>query len=214
MAMESTSTNTEPVAAAALADSTATTLGTATPNVDGKAIAITVFSTVKWPGKLWLPAVFLVGTHVATPFAKTLSKLSFIHFARWTLIRDMPDNGQPGEDLHYPHLYFESNFNGGWAEYIDAFSHILTTGMKIFWGTSYGFPQPLPTGPFKVYIQRSELTASHFYSAYPQGTTTMILSGLELERRLERFDLETAELDDEAFAEQWHHFLRDVQELV
>jgi hypothetical protein len=191
-----------------------TTLGTPSPNVDGKAIAITVFSTVKWPGRFWLPAVFFVGTHIPTPFQSTLSKLSFIHFARWTLVRGMPDNGQPRDDLHYPHLYFESNFNGGWAEYIDAFSHILTTGMKIFWGTSYGFPQPLPTGPFKVYIQRNEITASHFYSAYPQGTTTMILSGLELERRLDAFDLETAELDDEAFADRWREFLGDVQELV
>ena len=56
-----------------------------------------------------------------------------------------------------PHLFFESNFNGGWEEYIDAFSHILTRGMKVFWGTSYGFPQPLPTGPFKAYIKRQRV---------------------------------------------------------
>ncbi len=200
--------------AAALSDAGATTQGTAARNVDGKAIAITVFSTVKWPGRIWLPAVFWVGSNIPTPFATTLSKLSFIHFARWTLVREMPDNGQPDETLHYPHLYFESNFNGGWEQYIDAFSHILTTGMKIFWGTSYGFPQPLPTGPFKVYIQRNEVPASHFYSAYPQATTTMVLSGLELERKLARFDALSDELDDEAFAAAWRDFLTDVQGLV
>jgi hypothetical protein len=200
--------------AASLADAVDTTLGTATPNVDGRAIAITVFSTVRWPGRIWLPAVFFVGTHIPTPLSRTLSRLSFIHFARWTLVRGLPDNGGPREELHYPHLYFESNFNGGWEEYIDAFSHILTTGMKIFWGTSYGFPQPLPTGPFKLYIQRNELTASHFYSAYPQATTTMILSGLELEEKLEQFDLETSALGDEEFAARWRDFLADVQELV
>ena len=52
--------------------------------------------------------------------------------------------------------------------------------MKVFWGTSYGFPQPLPTGPFKEYIKENELEASHFYSAYPQATTTMVLAALEL----------------------------------
>ena len=200
--------------AAALSDGAGTTLGTASRNVDGRAIAITVFSTVKWPGRIWLPAVFFVGSHIPTPFARTLSRLSFIHFARWTLVREMPDNGQQDETLHYPHLYFESNFNGGWAEYIDAFSHILTTGMKIFWGTSYGFPQPLPTGPFKVYIQRNEIPASHFYSAYPQETTTMVLSGLELQEKLERFDEASAELGDEAFAACWREFLTDVQGLL
>jgi hypothetical protein len=200
--------------AAKLSDATETTQGTAARNVDGKAIAITVFSTVKWPGRIWLPAVFFVGSHIPTPFAGTLSKLSFIHFARWTLVREMPDNGQPDETLHYPHLYFESNFNGGWEQYIDAFSHLLTTGMKIFWGTSYGFPQPLPTGPFKVYIQRNEIPASHFYSAYPEATTTMVLGGLELERKLARFDAACAELDDEDFAAAWQDFLADVQGLL
>jgi hypothetical protein len=200
--------------AAAVAGAANTTLGTTSRNVDGKAIAITVFTTLKWPGRIWLPAVFFVGTHVPTPLARTLAKLSFIHFARWTLVREMPDNGQPDDTLHYPRLYFESNFNGGWAEYIDAFSHILTTGMKIFWGTSYGFPQPLPTGPFKVYIQRNELPASHFYSAYPQGTTTMVLSGLALEEKLERFEVESAQLTDEDFAASWGDFLADVQGLI
>jgi hypothetical protein len=205
--------------AAALSDAAATTLGTASPNVDGKAIAITVFSTVKWRGEIWLPGVFFVGTHLGRlPLVRSLpdklAKLSFIHFARWTLVRGLPDNGQAAEELQYPHLYFESNFNGGWEEYIDAFSHILTTGMKIFWGTSYGFPQPLPTGPFKFYIKRNEMIASHFYSAYPEATTTMVLSGLALEDRLAAFDLESAGLSDEQFAERWRDFLADVQELL
>jgi len=200
--------------AAALADDAGTAQGTDARNVDGKAIAITVFSTVKWPGRFWLPAVFFVGSRVKTPIAGSLARLSFIHFARWTLVRELPDNGQPTEELHFPHLYFESNFNGGWAEYIDAFSHILTTGMKIFWSTSYGFPQPLPTGPFKLYIQHNEVVASHFHSAYPQATTTMILSALELEQRLARFDEDVAALGDEEFAQRWRELLTDVQGLI
>jgi hypothetical protein len=200
--------------AAALADERDSAQGTASANVDGKAIAITVFSTVNRLGRLWLPAVFFVGSRVPTPIARKLSRLSFIHFARWTLVRELPDNGQPTEELHFPHLYFESNFNGGWAEYIDAFSHILTSGMKIFWGTSYGFPQPLPTGPFKLYIQRNEIVASHFYSAYPHATTTMILSALELEDRLDAFDEDVAQAGDEEFAACWHELLTDVQELL
>ena len=65
-----------------------------------------------------------------------LAELSFIHFARWTLVSACRD----GQRLRYAHLFFESNFNGGWEEYIDAFSHVLTKGMKKFWGSSYGYP--------------------------------------------------------------------------
>ena len=74
-----------------------------------------------------------------------LAQLSFIHFARWTLVRRVPYNRppQPARRLHYAHLFFESNFNGGWEEYIDAFSYVLGFGMWCAWGSSYGFPGPL-----------------------------------------------------------------------
>ncbi len=190
-----------------------TATGTEPRNVDGQAIAITVFSTVKPLGRLWLSLVFWF----ATTFPKssgTLARLSFIHFARWTLVRKIPYNGAPQreEKLNHPHLFFESNFNGGWEEYIDAFSHILTRGMKFFWGTSYGFPEPLPTGPFKDYIRRHEIEASHFYGAYPEATTTMVLSALELAPKLDAFKARAASMSTEAFAEQWQAFLTDVED--
>ena len=46
--------------------------------------------------------------------------LSFIHFARWTVIPRFPDGGS-GEKLGHTYLFFESNFNGLWDQYIDAF---------------------------------------------------------------------------------------------
>ena len=67
-----------------------TATGTDPRNVDGQAICITVFSTVKWWGRLWLPLVFLYARLVPSAHG-TLARLSFIHFARWTLV----DSGCP-----------------------------------------------------------------------------------------------------------------------
>jgi hypothetical protein len=189
-----------------------TATGTASRNVDGQAIAITVFSSVRWWGRLWLPILFFWITHVKKS-TSTVAKLSFIHFARWSLVKRIPFNGEPQrrERLHYPHLFFESNFNGGWEEYIDAFSHILTSGMKAFWGSSYGFPKPLPTGPFKKYIKRNEIEASHFYSAYPESTTTMVLAALELEPKVQALLATKSDADPEEFASAWRALLTDVQ---
>ncbi len=189
--------------------------GTASRNVDGQAIAITVFSAVKWWGRGFLPALFLYA-RLYPPRIHTLAELSFIHFARWNLIRELPYNGAPQQKgkLNHPQLFFESNFNGGWEEYIDAFSHILTRGMKLFWGSSYGFPSPLPTAPFKDYIKRHEVEASHFYSAYPEATTTMINGALKLDSELEQFKQRAAGLDDDAFAREWRSFLTEVQRWV
>jgi hypothetical protein len=183
-----------------------TATGTDPRNVDGQAICITVFSTVKWWGRAWLAAVFLYARMFPSSHS-TLGKLSFIHFARWSLVTGLPE-----QKLRHPQLFFESNFNGGWQEYIDAFSHILTRGMTMFWGSSHGYPKPLPTGRFKRYIQAHELIASYYYSAYPEATTTIVLGALELDQRLVAFRERTRGMDPEAFARAWSAFLADVQE--
>ena len=170
-----------------------------------------MFSALKWWGRFYLWFVFLL-RRLFPDKNSPLVRLSFIHFARWTVVTRIPHNeGAPREKLHYSHLFFESNFNGGWEEYIDAFSHILTSGMSKLWGSSYGFPQPLPTAPFKDYIRRNEIEASHFYSAYPAATTTMVNASLELDAKLADFKARTRGMDPAAFAAAWGDFLTDVQ---
>jgi hypothetical protein len=189
-----------------------TATGTEQRNVCGQAIAITVFSTIKWWGRLWLRLLFFLGRTFPS-LTGTLRRLSFIHFARWSIVRRIPYNGPPQRKgrLHYPHMYFESNFNGGWEEYIDAFSHILTRGMTAFWGSSYGFPKPLPTAPFKKYIQDNETEADHYYSAYPDATSTMIQRALTLDEQLTPLRRDAQEMDPEAFAAAYRAFLTNVQ---
>lgn len=191
-----------------------TATGTSPGNIDGLAIAITVFSTVKPWGDLWLRGVFLMPKLL--PYrSTTLKELSFIHFARWSVVRELADNGQPEphRKLRHPHLYFESNFNGGWEEYIDAFSHVLTEKMSQLWGTSYGFPGPQPTEPFKQYIKHSErrLEASHFYSAYPDATVTMINQSLQLDEQISGLKALAEELPAEAFAAAFDDAVKEGQ---
>jgi hypothetical protein len=190
----------------------ATATGTASRNIDGVAIAITVFSTIKLWGRAFLPILFAV-TKRQPKLTKTLVDLSFIHFARWTLVSKIPYNGapQPKQRLRYTHMYFESNFNGGWEEYIDAFSHILTSGMAAFWGSSYGFPKALPVGPFKGYIQDNETEACHYYSAYPEATITMIKAALELDDKLAPLRRSAKKMDPDAFAAAYEKMLTDAQ---
>jgi hypothetical protein len=108
-------------------------------------------------------------------------------------------------------MYFESNFNGGWEEYIDAFSHILARGMTAFWGSSYGFPKPLPTAPFKKYIQDNETEADHYYSAYPDATSTMVQRALVLDGKLDELKRDAQRMDPDAFQARYRRFLTDVQ---
>jgi hypothetical protein len=188
-----------------------TATGTTSRNIDGQALAITVFSALKWWGRFHLWFVFLLRRLRPDPDSP-LVRLSFIHFARWTVVKRIPHNeGQPREKLRYKHLFFESNFNGGWEEYIDAFSHILTSGMTKLWGSSYGFPKPLPTAAFKSYIRRNEIEASHFYSAYPEATKSMVSAALDLDEKLRDFKQRTKDMPPDEFAVEWSAFLTGVQ---
>jgi hypothetical protein len=189
-----------------------TTSGAKAGNLAGEAVALTVFSTVKRWGLAELPLFFLL-LRTAGKSLGTLKRLSFIHSARWALLREIPYNGapQPRVTLRHPHLFFESNFNGGWEEYIDAFSYVLTTGMFGFWGSSYGFGWALPAGPFKKYIRRNEYVANHYYSAYPEATATMVLQALELEPKVAALRARAADLSPAEFAAEWRRLLTEVQ---
>ncbi|WP_328474736.1 hypothetical protein OHA21_16000 [Actinoplanes sp. NBC_00393] len=180
----------------------------------GRAHALTVISPVRAPWALFLEPVFALAQAVPA-LSRTARNLSFIHFAQWSLIRRIPVNGPPQhpEDLRYTHLLFASNFNGSWNQYIDAFSRILTLGMKVFWGSSYGFPGPIPTEPFKKYIRRNEFVPDHYYSAYPAATVTMIDSALSVEKEFRTLREIAADPDTtpEAFAASYRRFLTAVQ---
>ena len=178
-------------------------------NVEGKATAITVLTPVKRHGPLLLAVVFWIGRNV-TATLKKLQTLSFIHYARWAMIPRFPD-GERGERLHHTYLFFESNFNGTWDAYIDAFSEVVPARMKAIWGTSYGFPGPVPVEPFKDYIRHNEFVANHYWSAYPQATTTEIISAQRVAVALDRFRRQSATLDPDAFKAAYDSFLTSVQ---
>ncbi len=150
------------------------------PNLCGRARAMTVFSPVRPVlsrvrpgGALWLSLVFTAG-RLFPGRTSTIRDLSFIHFARWMVIRRVPDVGQPHERLRHPLLLFESNYNGTFDQYIDAFSQILTKGMTAIWGTSYGFPGPRPVAPFKRYIRANEFVARPLLLGVSEGHCTRL----------------------------------------
>jgi hypothetical protein len=185
--------------------------GTSAKNVDGDAVALTVLSAMRQWGLLELP-VFFFFIRRGRKSLTDLKKLSFIQAARWSIIRRLPANGSyPETRLRFPLLYFESNFNGGWEEYIDAFSYTLTTGMFGFWGSSYGFPGALPASEFKEYIRRNEYEAGHYYSAYPDATATTVLAALELSPKVAALRAAAEQMTAEQFAQAWSEFLRDEQ---
>lgn len=178
-------------------------------SIEGKATAITVITPLKRRGPLVLRLVFWMGRNMAWTLRK-LEMLSFIHYARWAVVKRFPD-GARGERLSHSYLVFESNFNDSWDQYIDAFSEVVALRMKSIWGTSLGFPGPHPVAPFKDYIRRNELVANHYFSAYPGATTTEIISAARVQAAIEDFARTSAGLDPESFRAAYESLLTRIQ---
>jgi hypothetical protein len=174
-------------------------------DVLGRASALTNFNTVKPLGVPILRALFALGTLIPA-LATKLRKLSFIHFARWTLV-----DALPGEDLRHTHLFFESNFNGTWSQYIDAFSYVVPRELGAIWRWCYGFPGPIPASDFKAVIARHSYPAGHYYAAYPEASTTMVLGALEVKGALDDLRRRARTMDADAFDAAWREFLVDTQ---
>ena len=179
-----------------------------TRNNLGRASALTVISVVRPLGVPWLRFLFFVATHVPQ-ILNRLRKLSFIHFARWSIMRELPGAGPGGKPLKLrnTHLFFESNFNGTWSQYIDAFSYCVPRDIEAIWKSSYDFPGALPAQPFKAYIIGHEYEAEHYYSAYPEATSTMIADALALRRDLDKLRRGAASMSPQEFETAWQAFL-------
>jgi len=184
-------------------------------NVAGQTTSITLFTTQRRWGRAVMPALF-AASRVQPKLLEAMDSLSFISFASWSLIRDLPYNGPPQSlrRLRYDHLFFEVHFNGSWAQYIDSSVRVLTFGMKSFWGSSETFPGPLPAAPFQKFFRDHEVDLSHYYCAYPDATVTMVRSALQLEERLDMFAHRAGLISEAAFDDAWDAFLEDAQRFL
>jgi hypothetical protein len=175
-------------------------------NTLGRMTALTLFTPVR---RQWLPvakAAFWLGKYV--PLAqKHILQFNFIHYVRWVHVRKLPD----GQKLNYTYLFFESNFDGPWQHYIDAFAYCIPKDIRFVWGRGINFPGPPPAEPLKAWIARNSMEGGHYYCAYPQASTRMCKSALEVKARLDSLRAQAGSMTPEQFKAAYDRFLTDVQ---
>ncbi len=198
-------------------------------NVRGKAYALTAFTRMH-PAKTYgLRLVFFMIrlSMLPIPLPKwglmgkirqvqiDLTQLSFIHFARWVIIKrgqfPLVDPDQKPEQLSYDYLLFESNFNGDWEKYIDAFSQVVPGGMDNIWRWSVKYPHSRPITPFLNYIRNCQYDTDYYYSAYPGASTNDVRGALLLNEKLDAFARASAKMTPEQFAVAYQIFTVDIQ---
>jgi hypothetical protein len=183
-------------------------------NINHKTYAMNAITPMKW-WKTWIVRTVLFILGIWKSKQADLIQLSFIHFARWVVIKrkEFPHVSpqQPVEDLRYDYMLFFSNFNGTWNQYIDAFSAVLSGGLNLIWRWSEKFPGSVPVTPFKQYIARCQFDTDYYYSAYPYATTNDVKAAHRVQIALDTLKKETAGKTPQEFEQAYKRFLLTTQ---
>jgi hypothetical protein len=175
-------------------------------NTIGRLTGLTLFTPVR---PQWLPvakAGFFLGKFI--PLAqKHILQFDFIHYVRWTHVRQLPD----GQRLKRAHLFFESNFDGPWQHYIDAFAYVIPRDIRFVWGRGLNFPGPPPAEPLKAWIGENSMEGGTYYSAYPWASTRMCKQSLAVEDALPQLVKASESMSPEQFKAAYERFLTEQQ---
>jgi hypothetical protein len=178
--------------------------GATSGNVAGRMIALTLMTPVR---KQWLPvlaAAFRIAPY--TPARNHIIQFNFIKFVRWVLVRKLD-----GEELKYPYLFFESNFDGPWEHYIDAFAYVIPRDIRFTWGRGPDFPGPPPAEPLKSWIGANSMEGGYYYCAHADLSTRDLQNALGVREGFIAFRERARDLGPDEFRAAWQAFLTEQQ---
>ena len=175
-------------------------------NTIGRMTGLTLFTPVRTQWKPIAKGAFWLGRYI--PLAqKHILQFNFIHYVRWTHVSKLPD----GQKLNYTYLFFESNFDGPWQHYIDAFAYCIPKDIRFVWGRGINFPAPPPAEPLKAWIAHNSMEGGTYYCAYPEASTRMCKAALEVKARLDILRAGAASMSPEEFKAAYEEFLTETQ---
>ncbi|MBG0809082.1 hypothetical protein IY145_06800 [Methylosinus sp. H3A] len=181
-------------------------------NVTGKTYGMNVITPMK-PWRTWFNRFsFMISRSIPSSLGGLLG-LSFIHFARWAIVKrdQWPDLGQGKQTLSNDYLLFCSNFNGTWDQYIDAFADGLPNGLDLLWFTSTKYPHSVPITPFKNYIRANQIDTNYYYNSVPGAAQPDVKAALRVRRALLALAQSHASLTPQQFRELYVRQLVAVQ---
>ena len=174
-------------------------------NVAGRMTGLTLFTPIRrrWLWVLWigLPVTRHVGF-----MGRHILQFNFIKFVRWTVVPRLD-----GERLKYPYLFFESNFDGPWQHYIDAFAYVIPKDIRLTWGRGPGFPHPPPAEPLKAWIGRNSMEGGTYYCAHAEASTREVNNAIAVREGLDSLRARASGMSPEEFKTAWEGFLIDAQ---
>lgn len=186
-------------------------------NIAGKAYAMNLMTPIK-RHRVWINKLIFLALgfrFIQERFLQGLITLSLIHYARWVIVWDKqfpclsPD--QPKEKLKYAYMFFFSNFNGSWTQYVDSFSMAIPTGLNLVWRKNVGWPNSVPETPFNAYVVKNQIWTNHYYNAYPMSTSNDVKSAKRVKEKLIELSNKVKQASASEFRELYDQALLNLQ---
>ena len=184
-------------------------------NVAGKSYAMNVVTPLRWY-TAWINRLIFWAAQLPFLDALTgLTTLSLIHYARWAIVTpsQFPHlaSSQPKETIKYAYMFFFSNFNGSWTQYVDSFHMSISDGLNKFWKLNLKYPGSVPLQPFHAYITYNQIWTSHYYNAYPTAASNDVKAAKRIKVGLEEFIDNTKNASPGEFKKEYDGLLNRLQ---
>jgi hypothetical protein len=193
-------------------------------NIAGKAFAMNLLTPIRkktvWFNRLkfWALSKPIIRFFLKILFSISLDglrTLSLIHYARWVILdaKQFPWLGgdQPKEKLHYCYMFFFSNFNGSWTQYVDSFSLAIPRGLDGLWYKNIGWPKAQPESMLNNYVLKNQIWTEHYFSAYPMASSNDIKSAQQVQIQLSILCENLDTVSEEAFLKNYQEALFALQ---
>ena len=186
-------------------------------NIAGKAYAMNVVTPMKWYTR-WINQIIFwaVNTPIFSSRLNGLITLSLIHYARWAIVKPSAfprlDSSQPKETIKYTYMFFFSNFNGSWEQYVDSFHMSIPSGLDLLWRNNVKYPKSVPLQPFHDYITYNQIWTNHYYNAYPLAASNDVKAAQAVRSGLNDFIAkQPKDMKPQDFQKAYDALLNDLQ---
>jgi hypothetical protein len=127
----------------------------------------------------------LQSTLAALPQPSPFARLSATHFARFVIVPNRSDDGQPAVGtLPSPYLLFSATFDGRLTDYLDELCLALATEAEEIWGCCEGAPTPARGAALKTYLQHNQIPTGLFFAAYSDADVATVKAALDTRARM------------------------------
>jgi hypothetical protein len=174
-------------------------------NTIGRMTGLTMITPIR-PQWVWLLRIGFFGGRFFPMAQRAILQFDFIHYVRWAIVKELP-----GERLRYRYLFFESNFDGPWQHYIDAFAYVIPRDIRVTWGRGPGFPGPPPAEPLKAWIAHNSMEGGTYYCSHAEHSTREVKNALAVRSRFEQLRRDADRLGPDEFKAAWERFLTATQ---